>query len=79
MAALELDARLDNLLSTAQVATADIDLFAPITYKEECPLCLIPLPREDNQSTFAECCGKECAVAASSETWRPRKLRGETV
>ena len=79
MAALELDARLDNLLSTAQVATADIDLFAPITYKEECPLCLIPLPREDNQSTFAECCGKRVCcgcIFRNLETEKTKRRNG---
>ena len=30
MASLELEARLDNLLATAQEETKDIDLFAPI-------------------------------------------------
>ena len=44
MVSLELEARLDNLLSTAQAETANIDLFAPIQEKEECPICLIPLP-----------------------------------
>jgi len=58
MASLELEARLDNLLSTAQTETANIDIFAPITEKEECPICLIPLPFNRNQSMFKFCCGK---------------------
>ena len=57
-ASLELEARLDNLLATAQAETADIDLFAPIQEKEECPLCLLPLPLEDSDNMFYECCGK---------------------
>jgi len=44
MATLELEARLDNLLATAQTETADIDLLAPLPEREECPICLIPLP-----------------------------------
>ena len=46
MASLELKARLDTLLSTAQAETADIDLFATIDIqeREECPICMIPLP-----------------------------------
>ena len=43
MVSLELEARLDNLLATAQKETADIDLFAPIPDKNECPMCMIPL------------------------------------
>lgn len=45
MPTLELDARLDNLLSTTQAETADIDLFAPIQEREECPICLLPSSR----------------------------------
>ena len=62
MAALELEARLDNLLSTAQEETKDIDLFAPIAEREECPICLIPLPFDENEIIFMPCCGKSiCA------------------
>ena len=59
MATLELEARLDNLLSTAQAETADIDIFAPIAIaeREECPVCLIPLPNED-EIIYRSCCGK---------------------
>lgn len=58
-AALELETRLNNILSTAQAETADIDLFAPIEEREECPLCLVTLPLKESESTFNVCCGKE--------------------
>jgi len=58
MVSLELEARLDTLLATAQAETADIDLFAPIAEREECPICLIPLPVKDNEIVFKLCCGK---------------------
>ena len=58
MATLDIEARLDNLLSAAQEETANIDLFAPITEREECPICLIPLPLEENEIRFKICCGK---------------------
>ena len=35
MVSLELEARLDNLLATAQEETKDIDLFAPIQERED--------------------------------------------
>ena len=57
-AALELEARLDNLLSTAQAETADIDIFAPIPEREECPICMQPLPLYGCESNFMSCCGK---------------------
>ena len=57
MVSLELEARLDNLLATSQEETANIDLFAPIPQREECPICLIPLP-EDKLTRYMSCCGK---------------------
>ena len=59
MATLELEARLDNLLVTAQAETADIDIFAPIAVNNECPICLIPLPLHDDEIVFMYCCGKQ--------------------
>ena len=50
--------RLDNLLTTAQEETADIDLFAPIPDRKECPICMIPVPVNDSEITFMSCCGK---------------------
>ena len=60
MATLELEARLDNLLATAQDETVNIDLFAPIIIaeREECPLCLIPFSVEKSGTVFYTCCGK---------------------
>ena len=58
MATLDIEARLDNLLSASQEETANIDLFAPITEREECPICLIPLPINENEIRFKICCGK---------------------
>ena len=57
MSTLELEARLDNLLSTSQKETEDIDLFAPITDREECPICMLPLPIT-GETLFMTCCGK---------------------
>lgn len=58
MVSLELEARLDNLLSTGQRKTANIDLFTPIQEREECPICMIPLPIEEDKIHFMVCCGK---------------------
>ena len=61
MASLELQARLDNLLSIAQAETADIDLFAPIIIveRDECPICMIPLHINETETVFMSCCGKQ--------------------
>ena len=58
MASLELEAKVDNLLATAQAETANIDLFAPILEREECPICMIPLPIDEGEIRFMSCCGK---------------------
>lgn len=59
MTTLELEARLDNLLSTAQEETKDNDLFAPIVDREECPVCLQTLPIREDETLFMSCCGKK--------------------
>ena len=64
-ASLELEARLDNLLATAQAETADIDLFAPIPEREECPICMIPLPLREDETEFKICCGKNICIGCS--------------
>ena len=65
MATLELQARIDNLLATAQTETADIDLLAPITEREECPICMLPLPLRDDEIVFMACCGKTICLGCS--------------
>ena len=65
MVSLELEARLDNLLATAQEETADIDLFAPIKAREECPICMTPLPFVESEITFEICCGKNICQGCS--------------
>ena len=65
MATLDLEARLDNLLSTAQAETADIDLFAPIIEREDCPICMIPLPINEDQNVFKACCGKSICMGCA--------------
>jgi len=70
MSSLELEARLDNLLSTAQDETKDIDLFAPIVEREECPICMIPLPIKDNEVVFMPCVERVYALVVPIKEWR---------
>ena len=65
MTTLELEARLDNLLTTAQAETADIDIFAPLPEREECPICMIPLPLIDSEIRFMTCCGKSLCMGCT--------------
>ena len=77
MISLELKARLENLLSTTQTETADIDIFAPIAANEECPICLIPLPLHDDDIVFMHCCGKQiCNGCTYKEVMNDLKKNG---
>jgi len=75
---LELKARLDNLLSTAQAETSHIDLLSPIIVadREECPLCMIPISIKTKETIFKHCCGKlmckGCSVAQSMNDLKNR-------
>jgi len=62
MVSLELEARLDNVLATAQAETANIDLFAPLIDREDCPICMIPLPHRESGIRFMTCCGKNICI-----------------
>ena len=77
MTSLELEARLDNLLATAQEETKDVDLFAPVPEREECPICLIPLPLTERQVVFMRCCGKcICAGCRYKQSMTDKDKKG---
>lgn len=65
MASLEIEARLDNLLTTTQTEMADVNLFAPITDRDECPICLLPFPIRMDSLSFFACCGKYVCVGCT--------------
>jgi len=76
MVSLELEARLDNLLSTAQAETAHIDLFAPLPEREECPICMIPLPFKEGEIVFKLCCGKMICVGCVHKSLNTDRKNG---
>ena len=55
--------------STIGDTTRDTDLFAAPPPRDECPLCMLPLPFTNEESTWMSCCGKSicggCIVANS--------------
>ena len=67
MVSLELEARLDNLLSTAQTEMANIDLFTPME-REECEICMLPMPINSKENTFMQCCGKRVCIGCDYRT-----------
>lgn len=79
MASLEIEARLDNLLSAAQAETTNIDLFAPIQEKEECPICLIPLPLYDDEVRFMICCGKRICIGCNCKDIIAKRKKGTPI
>ena len=77
-AVLELKARLDNQLATAQEETKHIDLFAPIAEREECPMCLVPLPINEGEIIFNECCGKRICQGCFYNIFKTEIMKGIT-
>ena len=53
----DLNNKLNELLLRGQTEVADIDLFAPIPPKEDCPICFLPLPIRNDESCYMTCCG----------------------
>ena len=76
---LELEARLNNLLSTAQEETANIDLFAPLPLKEECSVCMHPLPFDEGEIAFMTCCGKQICNGCSYKNINTEMKKGVTI
>ncbi|KAL7495514.1 hypothetical protein ACHAWT_005931 [Skeletonema menzelii] len=50
------------------VADRPLSILQPIESRAECPICMLPLPLEEQQSIFESCCGKivcrGCTVAS---------------
>ena len=60
--------------ATAQAETADVDLFAPIMEREECSICMIPLPFQPKDTRPMYCCGKRiCCGCTFKQTITDRK------
>ena len=53
----DLNNKLNELLLRGQTEVADIDLYAPIPPKEDCPICFLPLPIRNDESCYMTCCG----------------------
>lgn len=67
---LKFDKKLMALLKHIQNETADIDLFAPPPPTEDCPICCIPMPRDECDKAFFACCGVTiCAGCDEKKTF----------
>ena len=48
----------------------DSELWKPHPPTEDCPVCFVPLPLADKESTYCLCCGKTICTACTVETVR---------
>ena len=53
---------------------ADPDLWKPHPPTEECPVCLVPLPLENEKSAYWACCGKLLCSACVEEHYRAQRM-----
>ena len=47
-----------NDCAAATIACSDEDLFKQPPPREECPICMLPLPLDDGETDYQACCGK---------------------
>ena len=55
----DIEARIDALIERLETELQDKDVFTPFPEREECPVCFVPMPlMEANSSIDMHCCGK---------------------
>jgi hypothetical protein len=59
--------RLDVLVKKLEEELKGADLFAPLPPTEDCPVCLVPLSRMNNEICYQSCCGNEVCKACTLE------------
>ena len=69
--------RLDALVKQLEKELEGADMFAPLTPTEDCPICLVPLPRRQNKSYYKVCCGKTICHACVKENDAAIKVKNE--
>jgi TPR repeat protein len=56
----------------------DPDFWRPPPLKEECPVCLVPLPIDNGMATYWPCCGKTVCKACEEENARGQIILNAT-
>ena len=69
--------RLDALAKKLEEEIKDADLFAPMPPTEDCPICLVPLPRIFSKSVYKTCCGNTICDACIEENHAVIKAKNE--
>jgi TPR repeat protein len=53
----EIQAGVEALIERLERETKDKELFGPLTEREECPVCFLPMPYSDDEIIYMDCCG----------------------
>ena len=56
---------------------SDPEFWKPYPPMEDCPVCLVPLPLEENNTTYVNCCGKTICDACKYEHYRAWNITNE--
>ena len=59
----DLEARIATLAERLEIELEGVDVFSPLMERDDCPVCLTPLPLDTKDRAFMACCGN-CVCAA---------------
>ena len=74
----EIEARARALAERLEAELQDVELFGPLPEREDCPICLLPMPTLDNKSCYKPCCGKILCNACANSSWAMSERRNIT-
>ncbi len=61
----DLEARVAALVEKLDAELEGVDVFCPLEERDDCPVCMVPLPLSYNEVTHMPCCGKIVCNACS--------------
>ena len=73
----DISKKLDALAKKLEEELKGADLFAPLPPTEDCPICLVPLPRMEDKSLYKSCCGNTICKACVAENKAAIKMQNE--
>ena len=73
----DISKKLDALVKKLEEELEGADLFAPMPPTEDCPICLVPLPRMKEKSFYQACCANTICAACVKESKATIKMQNE--
>ena len=71
----EIQADVVALIERLESETKDTELFGPLTEREECPVCFLPMPSSDTEIIYMDCCGQSiCGGCVHASTLISKKV-----